>query len=330
MRGTTQKLKLLYLKEIFEEETDNEHAISMPQIVEELKKRGVPAERKSVYDDIRLLQDEYGLAIAHEDGGRTYRLEEHNFEFSELKLIIDAVSSCKTLSESKSLQLIDKLKKLCSKHERETLHRQIIVTDRAKTQNPQVHYNINTLNLAISRQRWIGFRYYYYDVKKKKKYSYGGRSYFMQPYSLIYVDNNYYLLAFDNHGKKRHFRVDRMEDVRIHTWSFSMEKINAKVDLENYTKYTFSMYGKGDVVRVTMRFDNNLVSMVLDRFGHDVMLVKDDDTHFTITEPIAVSPQFFAWIFALGEKAEIVSPVEVRDQMRKMMEKTIRRYKPEK
>ena len=93
MRGTTQKLKLLYLKEIFEEETDNEHAISMPKIVEELEKHGVPAERKSIYDDIRLLQEEYGLPIYHADGGRTYSLEAHDFEFSELKLIIDAVSS---------------------------------------------------------------------------------------------------------------------------------------------------------------------------------------------------------------------------------------------
>ena len=42
MRGTNQKLKLLYLKEIFEEETDNEHTISMPRIIEELKKAGVP------------------------------------------------------------------------------------------------------------------------------------------------------------------------------------------------------------------------------------------------------------------------------------------------
>ena len=329
MRGTTQKLKLLYLKEIFEEETDNEHAIPMPKIIEELEKRGVPAERKSVYDDIRLLQEEYGLPIAHEEGGRTYRLEEHDLEFSELKLIIDAVASCKTLEEKKSLRLIEKLKSLCSKHERATLQRQIIVTGRAKTQNSQVHYNINTLNLAISRQRWVGFRYYYYDVNKKKKYSYGGRSYFMQPYSLIYVDNNYYLLAFDSRGKKRHFRVDRMEDVYIHTWSFSLERYAAKVDIENYTKYTFSMYGNGDIVRVKMRFDNNLVSMVLDRFGHDIMLVKDDDHHFTVTEPIAVSPQFFAWIFGLGEKAEIVGPVEVRNQMRKMMENIVKKYSPQ-
>ena len=96
MHGTTQKLKLLYLKKIFEEETDNEHAIGMPAIIELLKQKGVPAERKSVYDDIRLLQNEYGLPIDHEEGQRTYRLEEHDFEFSELKLIIDAVASCKT------------------------------------------------------------------------------------------------------------------------------------------------------------------------------------------------------------------------------------------
>ena len=70
MRGTNQKLKLLYLKEIFEEETDNEHSISMPRIIEELKKKGVAAERKSVYDDIRLLQEEYGLPIEHEEGAR--------------------------------------------------------------------------------------------------------------------------------------------------------------------------------------------------------------------------------------------------------------------
>ena len=102
MRGTNQKLKLLYLKEIFEEETDNEHTISMPRIIEELKKKGVAAERKSIYDDIRLLQDEYGLPIEHEEGARTYRLAEHLFEFSELKLIIDTIASSKTLTEKKS------------------------------------------------------------------------------------------------------------------------------------------------------------------------------------------------------------------------------------
>jgi len=97
-----------------------------------------------------------------------------------------------------------------------------------------------------------------------------------------------------------------------------MYKNPMKVDIENYTKYTFSMYGDGNVVPVTMRFDNSLVSMVLDRFGYDTMISKDGETHFTLTQPIAVSPQFFAWIFGLGEKAEIVTP-EVRKQMEKIL-----------
>ncbi len=292
----------------------------MPKIIELLEKRGVPAERKSIYDDIRLLRDEYGLPIEHEEGKRTYRLEDHDFELSELKLVIDAVSSCKTLSEQKSLQLIDKLKKLCSKHERTTMARQIIVTDRAKTQNRQVHLNIDTLNNAIAQQRLVDFKYFYYNVDKKKVYSYGGRTYRMMPYALIYADNNYYLLAFSTKGKKRHFRVERMENVQKLSHGFSVERFTARVDMENYTKYTFSMYGDGEVLPVTMRFDNNLVSMVLDRFGHDAMLLKDGDSHFTLTQPIAVSPQFFAWIFGLGEMAEIVEPESVRGQMQKMME----------
>ena len=328
-KGANQKKKLFCILELLKRESDEMHPISTERIVDYLASNDIGAERKSIYDDIRLLQEEYGLPIYHADGGRTYSLEAHDFEFSELKLIIDAVSSCKTLSEKMSSQLIEKLKKLCSKHERATLHRQIIVTDRAKTQNTQVHYNINALNEAIAKQRWVDFKYYYYDVNKKKKYSYGGRAYRMMPYALIYVDNNYYLLAFDKWDTKRHFRVDRMEQVQVLKHGFSLERNSAKVDLETYTKYTFSMYGKGKVEHVTMRFDNNLVSMVLDRFGHDIMLVKDGDTHFTIMEPIAVSPQFFAWIFGLGENAEIVGPVEVRDQMRKMMEKMIKRYKSE-
>ena len=243
-----------------------------------------------------------------------------------MKLIIDAVASCKTLTEKKSLELIEKLKGLCSKHERATLHRQIIVTDRAKTQNTQVHANINTLNNAISLQRWVMFKYYYYGVDKRKIYSFGGRPYTLKPYALIYVDNNYYLLAFDKYGRRRHYRVDRMEQVTVCSRSFAMYKNPMKVDIENYTKYTFSMYGDGNVVPVTMRFDNSLVSMVLDRFGYDTTLFKDGETHFTLTQPIAVSPQFFAWIFGLGEKAEIVAPLEVRKQMKKTMEQICALY----
>lgn len=322
-----QRLKILYLKDILEEETDEEHHLLMPEIIELLKKKGVDAERKSVYQDIRILQNHYKLPIEHKQGQRTYKLWERNFEFAELKLIIDAVASSKTLTEQKSIELIDKLKKLCSRHQRETLFGQIIVTDRAKTQNSEVHFNLETLNEAIAKKRWVTFKYFYYNVHKKRVYSKNGRSYFVQPYALIYSDNNYYLLAFDNYKKKYHFRVDRMTSVHLHTWTFNAHTLNPKVDIENYTKYTFAMYGDGELVPVEMRFHNKLVSVILDRFGYETPLTPDGANHFIITQPIAVSPQFFAWIFGLGDKAEIIAPVEVRQQMAETLEKTLEVYK---
>ena len=322
-----QRLKILYLKDILEEETDENHHILMPDIVDLLKKKGVDAERKSVYQDIRILQEHYELPIEHERYKRTYRLWERQFEFAELKLIIDAVASSKTLTEQKSIELIDKLKKLCSRHQRETLFGQIIVTDRAKTHNPEVHYNIEALNEAIAKRRWVLFKYFYYNTKKKKVYSRGGKNYNVQPYALIYSDNNYYLLAFDKDNKKCHFRVDRMAKVQAHTWSYDVSTLDAKVDIENYTKYTFSMYGKGELVPVKMRFHNSLVSVVLDRFGHETSLTEDGTNHFTITQPIAVSPQFFAWMVGLGESAEIIEPVDVRRQMVKHLQKMLEVHK---
>lgn len=154
-----------------------------------------------------------------------------------------------------------------------------------------------------------------------------GRSYFVQPYALIYSDNNYYLLAFDNYKKKYHFRVDRMTSVHLHTWTFNAHTLNPKVDIENYTKYTFAMYGDGELVPVEMRFHNKLVSVILDRFGYETPLTPDGANHFIITQPIAVRPQFFAWIFGLGDKAEIIAPVEVRQQMAETLEKTLEVYK---
>ena len=118
-----------------------------------------------------------------------------------------------------------------------------------------------------------------------------------------------------------------MTKVQPHTWSYDVSTLDAKVDIENYTKYTFSMYGKGELVPVKMRFHNSLVSVVLDRFGHETSLTEDGTNHFTITQPIAVSPQFFAWMVGLGESAEIIEPVDVRRQMVKHLQKMLEVHK---
>ena len=48
------------------------------------------------------------------------------------------------------------------------------------------------------------------------------------------------------------------------------------------------------------------------------MLIPDGPEHFTVTLELAVSPQFYAWVFGFGAEAEILSPAKVREGMAKM------------
>ena len=56
MKLSHQKLKLLYLLKILLEQTDEEHSLTVPQMIAELSKVGISAERKSIYDDLEYLK----------------------------------------------------------------------------------------------------------------------------------------------------------------------------------------------------------------------------------------------------------------------------------
>lgn len=113
-RGTNQKFKFSYLMQIMQEKTDDEHAITMPQIMEELEKYEVTAERKSIYADFQDMTDKFGIEIIKEQIGREtyYHVGSRKFELAEVKLLIDAIQSSKFITQSKSRELIGKIKSL--------------------------------------------------------------------------------------------------------------------------------------------------------------------------------------------------------------------------
>ena len=119
--------------------------------------------------------------------------------------------------------------------------------------------------------------------------------------------------------------VDRMDNVNETMYDREGREAFAKVDMAEYTKYTFSMY-QGEKVPVSMRFSNTMVDAVMDRFGKDVLMMKADDRHFEITAVVSVSPQFFGWVFGLGNKVEILGPEDVREKMKKALSESLERY----
>lgn len=105
----------------------------------------------------------------------------------------------------------------------------------------------------------------------------------------------------------------------VHMFVFGRKRIQA------YTNYTFSMFG-GEPESVTLRFQNPLMNTVIDRFGADVVTRKVDGYHFEITVPVAVSDQFYGWVFGLGKKVRIIAPESVKEGMKKALADIAQRY----
>lgn len=322
-RGENQKLKLLYLKQFFEEKTDEDHPATMPEILAFLHARGVEAERKSIYTDLDALSD-FGMDVRKDERGKSYQWFDREFELPEVKLIIDSVASSKFLSEKKSDALIKKLGTLCSEHQRKELRRQVRVMGRAKSMNNSVLINVDQLHAAIAADTTVRFKYFHYNLKMERVYSHKGEAYEVSPWALLYDNDNYYLYAFVD-GEFRNYRVDRMASVEQGTNERQGKEAFEKKDMPAFSKSTFGMFN-GQEERVEMVFHNRMMDVVIDKFGKEVWLEKVDEWHFKISVPVAVSPQFFAWVFGLGNYVTITGPEHVKQQMKEMLEEVHKRY----
>lgn len=322
-KGENQKLKLLYLRD-FLLETDAEHPITMEEMLARLKERHVDAERKSIYTDIEALRL-YGMDIELKKLGRSaaYYLNSREFETAELKLLVDSVQAAKFLSERKSMKLIKKLASLSSRYEADLLNRQLYVINRDKSQNEAIFYAVDTIHTAIANDMQIRFRYWQYGVDKKPVFRHGGKAYFVSPYALIWDNENYYLIAYDPEaGLCKHFRVDKMSAIAALQTPRTGREVFGTLDMAAYTKRNFSMFA-GEEQIVTLRCDNAMVGIIIDRFGQSVSITEEDKTHFLVHVRVAVSPQFFGWLSALEGGVTIAAPEAVRNQYKAHLTKLL-------
>lgn len=325
-KGANQKSKLLVLYQLLLERTDEDNPLSTQQIIEYLEQNGIGAERKSIYADMETLRD-MGVDVQSRKGrGAGWFIGERDFQLAELKLLMDAVQSSRFITQRKSDALIRKLEGLASKPQARQLQRQVYVSGRIKTMNESIYYNVDKLHAAIAARKVITFKYFDYDMKKEKVFRQEGRRYTVTPFGLIWDSENYYLAAYDhNKGQLRHYRVDKMWEIALTTLPRQGEREFEGFNPADYTRKHFGMY-RGEEVNVKLRGRANMVNVVLDRFGQDIILVPDGEEHFTVTLPVVVSPQFFGWLFGLDGGLEIVHPQNVVEKYREHLRRQAEQY----
>lgn len=328
-RSAYQKLKPLYIMNYLLQNSDEDHLVSMSQLIEHLAAHGIPSERKSVYDDIEALRV-FGLDIVQGGSGKNagYYIANRSFELPELKLLVDSVQSSKFITHKKTATLIKKIETLASIHEAQLLNRQVYVKNRIKTMNESIYYNIDAIQSGISQNKKIQFKYFEYTVQKTRHYRKDGAFYVVSPFAMTWDDENYYLVAFDSQaGIIKHYRVDKMTEISSTEEDRDGLDAYQALDMAVYARKVFGMFS-GEEESVQLRFENHLVGAVLDRLGQEVFIIADGDDHFTVRADVVVSPQFFAWVTGFGAAAQIIGPNDVVEKMRQHINSVAALYSP--
>lgn len=315
-KSNNQKLKLMYLKDMLLKNTDENHYIKINEIIDNLAKYDIKAERKSIYSDIEALK-EMGMDIDC-DRRRGYAVLSRDFELVEIKMLVDAVQSSRFITAKKSLSLIKKLENFTSKYEAYNLHRQVFVLNKIKSMNESIYYTLDKIYDAIAADCNIKFKYFKWNINKEQELKKDGKFYIVSPWHLCWDNTNYYLIAVDTADNKiKHFRIDKILKTEIIEDKRIGNDLIKDLDMSVYSDFHFSMFG-GEVEVVTLKADNSLSNVVIDRFGKDITIVKSDDSSFTVNVKVAVSDQFLGWIFGMGGGIKILEPESVKERMREL------------
>ena len=306
---------LLLLRQYLYQQTDEQHPVSVTDILAFWQQHGIQAGRKSVYTDIELLQNAGMDIVCVKSSQNKYFVGQRLFELPELKLLVDAVESSRFITEKKSTALIKKLGHLTSTAQAEQLNRRIYMGGTPKPENESIYYNVDTIHNAVQKKQQITFQYFEYTPKKEKVLKHDGYKYRFSPYAMIWNRDCYYAVGWsEKHGKIAQFRVDRMtaveplEQTEVQTLDF---------DPAEYVRKVFGMY-PDDLCTVELLCDHEVMRSVIDRFGENVQTETVDEQHFRATVEVAPSPPFFSWVFTFSGKIRIVSPAAVLEEMQDM------------
>lgn len=326
MSAVDQKLKMLHLVRILEEETDADHGLTGPQLIERLAECGVEVERKTLYRDIEALC-EFGYDVQKCRALKIeYRLMSRKFEDGELLLMADAVQSSKFLTKRKSEALVKNIAKLGSNHLASSLQKHIHVEGRIKTQNESVFYNVDAIQRAISEKRKVEFLYYKYDEHKKLTPQRDGRVYVETPVQLVYIDDFYYLVVWnEKHGDFATYRVDRMKRITVSEEEAVRNERIATFDVEKYEQRVFGMF-KGDPVTVTLLVGASAMNSVIDRFGPSLNSAPAGEGCARVNVTVLEAPTFFGWLAQFGTNVVIEKPESLKDSYVRFLQEIVGAY----
>lgn len=302
----TEKANAICLLEVLREYSDAEHILPMREIIGKMQSLyGIKIDRRTVYGAVALLIEiGYDISI-YEDNGVGYYLRSRELEQSEVLLLTDAVYSFPFIPAKQTEQLVQKLQKQLSVHQRKRYRYLTISRQDRKTDNRQVFWNIEQLDEAIAQKKKVRLGYLHYGLDKKQHET---KTYTLSPYEMVYMNERYYLICVPDYAPNtRLYRIDRMKDIQI--LDDPRSEAVARQEAQNAV-YAYV----GAPERIIMYCDRAILDDVIDRFGTEVQIREHDENTFTASFTAPPRGVKF-WALQYLPYVEVVEPAWLRQKI---------------
>lgn len=330
MNSSINKLKILYLNQIFEDFSDSNHVFNAIELCEILKSYSIKAERKSIYDDIDTLK-EFGVDIVKTNKPkRGFYLNKRKFDMAEVRLLTDAVQAAKFISTKNTKELLYKIGGLLSENQQEIIRKQIYVDSKTKCSNEQLYETITVLNDAIEAKKQVSFNYSKRKIENNFLVESEKKFFTVSPYAMIWSDDHYYLVCNNaKYNNLMHVRLERISGIQITALpsrNFScVSEYKNSFNSADYAKKLFNMYS-GETGEIQLKCSNEIVDIIIEKFGEDCKLKADGNNHFIVKATVELSDGLVSWIMQHSTNMIVLQPPDLRQKMIKKISEMQKMY----
>lgn len=324
------KLKILYIVDILRKYSDEQNPINATEICSYLSDYGIKAERKAIYDDIEHLIF-YGYDIIKTRTPKAgFFLASRELEIPEIYLLTDAVQSAGFITPKKTRELMQKLGSMMSAEQARVRGKSTYIEYKNKCANEEIYITIDTVRQAIESGKKLSLKYLKRSIDKSRKIVTEEKQMKVSPYALMWVEDHYYLVCNnEKYDNLMHLRLDRMKTVRILDEPFRhFSEVSAYKETFNIADYagkTFNMFG-GELKEIELLCSIKILDQVLDRFSDSLYIRDVGEDKFRFSHNALISEGLIGWILQFGEDIEVVSPKELREQIKEKIDKIRKIY----
>ena len=325
MEDNSKKIRILKLWEILNQESDENNPLTTEYLIEKLESQGIPCHRKTLYEDIKILNASGYEVMINRAISNEYYVVDRTFDVPELQILMDAVQASRFISTKKTDLLVQKIANLAGSRKGEVLKRNTVAFNTSKCTNEKVFYTIDAIALALEEKRKVSFHYFKYDSSHNKIYQRNHKLYVVNPLATVFSDDKYYLMCFDDkHGNIVHYRIDRMENLNVTDEPISETKDSLAFDVKRHKKQVFGMF-VGEPRNIVFEADPDLTDALFDKFGDDLDLTERDGK-IVFQAEAQISHTFLVWVMGFGKKLKILAPQDVVKTIKETLKQSLANY----